>query len=88
MKRERGRFQVAFKQRFPYIGSLPQTYEKSASMKLPHKCSECQGTGCDRKPLEAPDGSNFLFPRCEFCKGKGALSDEQHQAYLKRQQTP
>ena len=83
MKRERGRIQVAFKQRFPYIGSLPQTYEKSAAMKLPHKCSEC-----DRKPLEAPDGSNFLFPRCELCKGKGALSDEQHQAYLKRQQTP
>ncbi len=35
-------------------------------MKLPHKCSEC-----DRKPLEAPDGSNFLFPRCELCRGKG-----------------
>ena len=55
-------------------------------MQTPHKCPECQGTGCDPKPLEAPDVSNFLFPRCELCKGKGALSEEQHQAYRKRQQ--
>ena len=54
-------------------------------MQSPHKCPECKGTGCDPEPLQAPDGSNFLFPRCELCKGQGALSAQQHQVYLKRQ---
>ena len=54
-------------------------------MNASHKCPECQGTGYDPEPLEAPDGSNFLFPRCERCKGKGTLSDEQLRTYRKRQ---
>ncbi|MGY8823454.1 MAG: hypothetical protein ACKVJG_05860 [Candidatus Latescibacterota bacterium] len=57
-------------------------------MKATHICPECEGSGCAPQPLHAPDDSMFLFPRCEWCKGKGHLSDEEHAAFLKRRENP
>jgi DnaJ-class molecular chaperone len=55
-------------------------------MQAPHTCPECKGSGCAPQPLQAPDDSLFLFPRCECCKGKGRLSDAERTAYLKRRE--
>ena len=49
------------------------------------RCPECGGTGCDPEPLQAPDGTTYLFPRCSLCRGRGAISEEQYRRYLSRQ---
>lgn len=52
------------------------------------KCPECDGTGCDQKPLQAPaDGTFYLFPRCALCRGKGTLTEAQYRRYLSRRQS-
>jgi DnaJ-class molecular chaperone len=49
------------------------------------KCPECKGTGCDPEPLKAPaDDTEFLFPRCSLCRGKGMITVEQFEKYMKK----
>ncbi len=49
------------------------------------KCPECEGTGCDPQSLKAPaDGTEFLFPRCELCRGKGVVAEEVYEKYKKK----
>ena len=53
-------------------------------MTKPIKCPECNGTGCDSKPLEAPaDGTFYLFPRCASCRGMGSFTPAQYQKYIR-----
>jgi DnaJ-class molecular chaperone len=55
-------------------------------MTIPIKCPECNGTGCDPEPLEAPaDGTFYLFPRCALCRGLGTLTPAQQKDYARRQ---
>ena len=47
------------------------------------KCPECKGTGCDPEPLKAPaDDTEFLFPRCSLCRGKGMITVEEFEKYI------